>query len=58
MQNCYGKKEQNDRLTTKHIHTLKFLQEIVAENKQLKERIDELEVRVNLKALHNGRVYI
>ncbi|KAK2162195.1 hypothetical protein LSH36_102g08008 [Paralvinella palmiformis] len=43
MQNCYGKKEQNDRLTTKHIHTLKFLQEIVAENKQLKERIDELE---------------
>ena len=52
MQNCYntGKLsrgdvlEQDERLTTKHIQTLSFLQEIVRENKELKARIAELEV--------------
>ena len=55
MQNCYRKgrtpqhdseevDDQNGRLTTKHIHTLKFLQDVVNENKALKARVDELEV--------------
>ena len=55
MQNCYRKgrvpqndsevvEDQNGRLTTKHIHTLKFLQDVVNENKNLKARVDELEV--------------
>jgi len=55
MQNCYRKgrtpqpdsedvEDQNGRLTTKHIHTLKFLQDVVNENKALKARVDELEV--------------
>ena len=55
MQNCYPKKssrdmtaDQTERLTTKHIQTLGFLQEIVNENKQLKARVEELEVRVIL----------
>ncbi|XP_074646558.1 uncharacterized protein LOC141902636 [Tubulanus polymorphus] len=56
MQNCYTKKdrstggeiadEQNERLTTKHIQTLSFLQEIVNENKQLKDRVSELEAQI------------
>ena len=57
MQNCYRKgrapqfeseveevEDQNGRLTTKHIHTLKFLQDVVNENKALKARVAELEV--------------
>ena len=55
MQNCYRKgrvpqhdseevDDQNGRLTTKHIHTLKFLQDVVNENKALKTRVVELEV--------------
>ena len=58
MQNCYRKgrtlqpdseevEGQNGRLTTKHIHTLKFLQDVVNENKALKARVDELEVSRN-----------
>ncbi|XP_067651417.1 protein Spindly-like [Haliotis asinina] len=35
--------EQHERLTTKHIHTLSFLQDIVNENKQLKARVEQLE---------------
>lgn len=35
--------EQNDRLSNKHIQTLGFLQETVNENKVLKQRIQELE---------------
>ena len=52
MQNCYntGKvprdlmNEQSERLTTKHIQTLSFLQEIVQENKDLKAKVEELQV--------------
>lgn len=51
MQNCYNRRipreELNDtdeRLTQKHIHTLQFVKEIAEENKQLKSRIEELEV--------------
>ena len=36
--------DTNERLTQKHIQTLGFLQEIVNENKALKERVVELEV--------------
>ncbi|XP_071086102.1 uncharacterized protein [Haliotis cracherodii] len=35
--------EQHERLTTKHIQTLSFLQDIVNENKQLKARVVQLE---------------
>ncbi|XP_046329240.1 myosin heavy chain, clone 203-like [Haliotis rufescens] len=35
--------EQHERLTTKHIQTLSFLQDIVNENKQLKARVEQLE---------------
>ncbi|XP_005091270.1 restin homolog [Aplysia californica] len=35
--------EQDERLTSKHIQTLGFLQEIVNENKELKTRVIELE---------------
>ncbi|XP_046550529.1 myosin heavy chain, clone 203-like [Haliotis rubra] len=35
--------EQHERLTTKHIQTLSFVQDIVNENKQLKARVDQLE---------------
>ena len=54
MDNCYGKGDriprelmhsQDERLTNKHVKTLSFLQEIANENKQLKQRIEELEVR-------------
>ena len=52
MQNCYNSKkisrgeaeDLDGRLTTKHIQTLSFLQEIVNENKALKARLAELEV--------------
>ena len=54
MQNCYKGKnpaasqevveDQNGRLTTKHIKTLSFLQEMHNENKFLKNRVEELEV--------------
>ncbi|KAI0221753.1 hypothetical protein LSAT2_026982 [Lamellibrachia satsuma] len=58
MQNCYRKgrvpqndsevvEDQNGRLTTKHIHTLKFLQDVVNENKNLKARVDELEAQLS-----------
>ena len=36
--------DQNDRLSNKHIQTLGFLQEVVNENKALKQRLQELEV--------------
>ena len=48
--NCYGRIprermfEQNERLTTKHIKTLTFLQEIGHENKELKKKLKVLEV--------------
>ena len=48
--NCYGRiprenlHEQDDRLTTKHIKTLTFLQDIVKENKDLKCKLKDLEV--------------
>ena len=59
MQNCYNTKkiargeaeDQDGRLTSKHIQTLSFLQEIVNENKTLKTRIEELEVK-------NGLVFV
>ncbi|GFR81560.1 myosin heavy chain, clone 203-like isoform X2 [Elysia marginata] len=35
--------EQNDRLSNKHIQTLGFLQEMVNENKHLKQKVQELE---------------
>ena len=34
----------DDRLTTKHIKTLQYLQDVVSENKELKLRLTELEV--------------
>ncbi|CAD5117701.1 DgyrCDS6452 [Dimorphilus gyrociliatus] len=52
MQNCYRsqskntegmQKDQDDRLTKKHIQTLSFVQEVVNENKALKDKIKELE---------------
>ena len=55
MQNCYNtggnrvpreKQNQDERLTNKHIQTLQFVQEVVNENKVLKNRIEELEVHV------------
>ncbi|XP_035680668.1 uncharacterized protein LOC118418711 [Branchiostoma floridae] len=55
MQNCYGNKagrpsqdeqeEQNERLAGRHIETLAFLQEIAKENKELKAKVETLEVR-------------
>ena len=48
--NCYGRIprermfEQNERLTTKHIKTLTFLQDIGQENKELKQKLKVLEV--------------
>ena len=53
MDNSYGSGDriprelmhsQDERLTNKHVKTLSFLQEIAKENKQLKLRIEELEV--------------
>ncbi|CAH1270719.1 Hypp4403 [Branchiostoma lanceolatum] len=54
MQNCYGNKagrpsqgeqdEQNERLTGRHIETLAFLQEIAKENKELKAKVETLEL--------------
>eukprot|EP00058_Branchiostoma_floridae_P008718 XP_002594206.1 hypothetical protein BRAFLDRAFT_65055 [Branchiostoma floridae] len=54
MQNCYGNKagrpsqdeqeEQNERLAGRHIETLAFLQEIAKENKELKAKVETLEV--------------
>ena len=53
MQNCYNtgtrvprekQYDQDERLTSKHIQTLQFVQEVVNENKVLKSRIEELEV--------------
>ena len=35
---------QEERLTNKHIQTLSFLQDVARENKELKARVDELEV--------------
>ena len=35
---------QDERLTAKHINTLQFLQEMANENKELKKRVEELEV--------------
>ena len=63
MQNCYnvGKVSretqdgQNERLTNKHIKTLSFLQEMAKENKDLKARIQELEV-INI-IFHSVYVY-
>lgn len=52
MQNCYNtgtrvprekQYDQDERLTSKHIQTLQFVQEVVNENKVLKSRIEELE---------------
>ena len=47
--NCYRPSQddvghQNERLTNKHIQTLGFLQELSKENKELKTRVEELEV--------------
>ena len=36
--------DQNARLTNRHIQTLSFLQDVARENKELKARVDELEV--------------
>ncbi|XP_077982331.1 uncharacterized protein LOC144437282 [Glandiceps talaboti] len=55
--NCYpskaekggGLEEQHDRLTSRHIETLGFLQEIVRENKQLKVKVEELEVELEAR---------
>lgn len=51
MQNCYkggtreGKLSQDDeRLTKRHIETLSFVQELGLENKQMKMKIEQLEV--------------
>lgn len=53
MQNCYNtgeriprekKYEVDERLASKHIQTLQFVQEVVNENKVLKKRIEELEM--------------
>ncbi|CAH1780181.1 unnamed protein product [Owenia fusiformis] len=54
MQNCYGsgrvprevQGDQEERLTTKHIQTLSFLQDIANENKELKVKIDDLEAKL------------
>lgn len=52
MDNCYNKSSriprelmhnQDERLTNKHIQTLSFLQDLAAENKALKQRVEELE---------------
>lgn len=56
MQNCYSGKrvsrevihDQSERLTTKHIQTLSFLQDIVKENKELKAKVEELQVMIVL----------
>jgi len=57
MQNCYNsgdrvprekKHDVEERLTNKHIQTLQFVQEVVNENKELKSRVEELEVTLNL----------
>lgn len=59
MQNCYNSGERiprekrhdmDDRLTNKHIQTLQFVQEVVNENKVLKQRVEELEVRASLNS--------
>ena len=42
----YSSQEQNERLTRKHIQTLSFMQEVVAENKELKSKLEELETRL------------
>ena len=70
--NCYGRiprermHEQNERLTTKHIKTLTFLQDIGHENKELKQKLKVLEVmnlylECNLQIFafraHNKAVY-
>ena len=52
--NCYRPSkdevgEQNERLTNKHIQTLGFLQELSRENKELRLRVDELEVSLKMK---------
>ena len=56
MQNCYNtgnrvprekQFDQEERLTSKHIQTLQFVQEVVNENKVLKKRIEELEVYIH-----------
>ena len=60
MQNCYNTKKTtrgeaedvDERLTTKHIQTLSFLQEIVNENKALKARVAELEVFFSVFTMH------
>lgn len=62
MQNCYNtgnrvprekQFDQDERLTSKHIQTLQFVQEVVNENKVLKKRIEELEEsQVNCDELH------
>ena len=48
-QNTYGvtgedQSDQNARLTNKHIKTLSFLQDVARENKELRARLDQLEV--------------
>ena len=65
MQNCYNGKasqevlaQQDERLTTKHIHTLQFLQEIVKENKELKAKVAELEVSIPYRYQIPGTVAI
>ena len=52
--NCYGRVPRenmpgdvDERLTTKHIKTLTFLQDIARENKELKARIKVLEVSIS-----------
>jgi hypothetical protein len=65
--NCYSKKgriprekmtEQTERLTSKHIETLSFLQDIVAENKELKAKNEELEVQFDLYTVKSGFIGI
>nr|XP_002741490.1 PREDICTED: uncharacterized protein LOC100376343 [Saccoglossus kowalevskii] len=52
--NCYPLKpkisetdDQHERLTSRHIETLGFLQEVVRENKRLKATVDELQVTLS-----------
>ena len=55
MQNCYKKgnripkellEAQDGRLTTKHIQTLAFVQDVVRENKEMKAKLEEYEVQL------------
>jgi len=58
-ENCYSSDripreelhEQDDRLQTRHIQTLQFVQEIATENKELKKKVEEYEVVIWMNVL-------